>query len=146
MAKGGAIRWTPGMLDEYQRRTAKPTPAPTVAPAKRSKYRSQKVEQDGIKFDSKKEARRWSELQMMQVEGQISGLKRQVPFVLAPAVKLEGEARTKPALRYVADATYMQDGQMVVEDTKSAPTRKTPIYRAKKHLMATVHNIHIKEV
>lgn len=145
MSKGGAIRWTPGMLDEYQRRTAKPTPAPTPAP-KRSKYRSQKVEQDGIKFDSKKEARRWAELEIMQAEGQISGLKRQVPFVLAPAVKLEGEARTKPALRYVADFVYMQDGAQTVEDCKSAPTRKLPAYRMKRHLMATVLGIHIKEV
>jgi len=145
MAKGGAIRWTPGMLDEYQRRTAKPTPAPTVAPAKRSKYRSQKVEQDGITFDSKKEARRWAELQAMQAEGRISGLQRQVAFELAPGVRLDGEARKKPALRYVADFVWMENGMQVVADCKSAPTRKLPAYRIKKHLLA-VMGIQIKEL
>jgi len=157
MANGGAIRWTPDQFEEHlrkqeagQKRLAEYATKRLIPElkkvAKRSKYRNRKVEVDGIKFDSEKEARRWSELQMMRAEGQISELRRQVPFVLAPAVKLAGEARTKPALRYMADATYMQDGQMVVEDTKSAPTRKTPIYRAKKHLMATVHGIQIKEV
>jgi ethanolamine ammonia-lyase small subunit len=163
-----AIRWTPEQLAEFQRRTEQdyqrtrrvlenvakaPTPSAPDAPVpaqpgtlKQAKYRSKKVVQDGITFDSKKEARRWVELEMMQAEGQISELRRQVPFVLAPAVKLDGEVRTKPALRYMSDFTYVLDGVLVVEDTKSAPTRKLPAYRMKKHLMATVHGIHIKEV
>jgi hypothetical protein len=111
----------------------------------RSKYRSRKVERDGQKFDSQKEARRWDVLEQLAGQGAIAELRRQVAFVLAPAVRFPGEKRMKPALRYVADATYVQDGQLVVEDVKSPPTRKTAIYRAKKHLMATVHNIHIKE-
>lgn len=151
-----AIRWTPGQLSDYERRIeqdknqrtrrqlenvakAPPPPAP-------SKYRSRKVKQDGITFDSRKEARRWAELQMMQAEGQISELRRQVAFVLAPSVKLEGEKRTKPALRYVSDFVYRQDGVQVVEDCKSAPTRKLPAYRIKKHLLKTVHGLEIKEV
>jgi hypothetical protein len=121
-------------------------PAGPVKPAKRAKYASKKVEQDGEKFDSQKELRRWNELQMMQAEGQISDLRRQVAFELAPAVHLLGEARMKPALRYWADAVYQQNGVQVVEDTKSAPTRKKEAYRIKKHLLATVHGIHIKEV
>jgi len=120
-------------------------PTSPVAPAKRAKYASEKVEQGGVRFDSKKEARRWAELERMQAGGQISELRRQVAFVLAPAVLLAGEARTKPAMKYLADFTYVQGGQLVVEDVKSAPTRKLAIFRAKKHLMATVHNIHIRE-
>ncbi len=113
---------------------------------KRSKYRSRKVEQAGQKFDSQKEACRWRELELLAGAGEITELRRQVAFVLAPAVKLKGEPRTKPALRYIADATYRQAGHLVVEDVKSAPTRKSPLYRAKKHLMATVHGIHITEI
>jgi hypothetical protein len=115
-------------------------------PVARAKYRARKVEQGGEKFDSQKEARRWGVLQQLATAGEITELRRQVAFVLAPAVKLQGEARTKPALRYIADATYRHAGQLVVEDVKSAPTRKTALYRAKKHLMATVHGIHIKEI
>ncbi len=111
-----------------------------------SKYRSRKVTLGGQTFDSQKEAHRWIALQDMAAAGKIADLRRQVPFVLAPPVRLTGEKRAKPALRYVADATYQQDGQLVVEDVKSDPTRKTAIYRAKKHLMATVHGIHIKEI
>jgi hypothetical protein len=150
MAKGGAIRWDEQQLNEYKNRRASrllENVAKAPTPPAPSKYRSKKVKQDGITFDSRKEARRWTELQMMQAEGQISSLQRQVPFVLAPAVKLEGETRKKPALRYVADFAYVQeDGVRVVEDCKSAPTRKLPAYRIKRHLMATVHGIHIKEV
>lgn len=110
-----------------------------------SKYGARKVEQGGIKHDSLKEAGRWAQLLRLEGAGQIHDLQRQVPFVLAPAVRLEGESRKKPALRYVADFTYILDGHLVVEDTKSPPTRKLPAYRIKKHLMATVHGIHVKE-
>jgi TPP-dependent pyruvate/acetoin dehydrogenase alpha subunit len=112
----------------------------------RSKYRSRKVERDGQKFDSQKEARRWDVLGQLAAQGEIAELRRQVSFVLAPAVRLEGEKRTKPALRYFADAVYQQAGHLVVEDTKSPATRKKESYRIKRHLMATVHGIHIKEI
>jgi len=61
-------------------------------------------------------------------------------------VKLEGEKRAKPELRYFADFTYIENGAFVVEDVKSAVTRKLQSYRNKKHLMKTVHDIDIKEV
>ena len=152
MGKGGAIRWSTDQLEEFQRkRAAQGTAAPVVkplpaAPVKVPKYRSQKVQEGDITHDSKKEARRWAQLQMMQQAGEISDLKRQVPFDLAPAIHIQGEARKKPALRFFADFTYMRAGVLVAEDVKSQPTRKKEAYRIKKHLMATVHNIHIVEV
>jgi hypothetical protein len=111
----------------------------------RAKYGSRKVEQAGMKFDSEKELKRWNELCLLARSGHISDLRRQVSFELAPPADL-GEARMKPALRYFADAVYAQDGKTVVEDVKSAPTRKKEAYRIKKHLMRTVHGILIKEV
>lgn len=152
---GNAIRWTPEALAEYQRRTqrltrgkgaAAPDPVAPAAPKKESKYRSRKVERDGVTYDSNKEATRALVLERMQAAGEISDLRRQVAFVLAPAVRLAGEMRQKPALRYWADFTYLQNGVLVVEDVKSAPTRTKESYRIKKHLLATVHGIHIKEV
>lgn len=140
-----AIRWSQEQLDAHRARRAAPVAPVQPEPVKKSKYASQKVEQAGVKFDSKKEARRWAELERMEAAGQISELKRQTSFVLAPSVHLAGEARKKPAIRYFADYTYLQGGQLVVEDTKSRPTRKLAAYRIKKHLMATVLNIHIRE-
>jgi predicted polyphosphate/ATP-dependent NAD kinase len=117
-----------------------------AAPAKRSKFNNVKVDQDGQLFDSRKEATRWRELEQLAAAGVIQDLKRQVRYILAPAVHLAGEAKKKAALRYYADFTYIENGQLVVEDAKSEPTRKLASYRNKKHLMATVHGIHIKEV
>lgn len=114
--------------------------------AKRSKFNSQRIEKDGMKFDSVKEYKRYIELTALMQRGEISELKCQVKFVLAPKVKLEGEKRAKPELRYYADFTYLSNGRLIVEDVKSAVTRKLASYRQKKHLMKTVHDIDIKEV
>jgi hypothetical protein len=115
-----------------------------AAPAKPSKYRNQKVTVDGFTFDSAKESRRYSELLALQRAGKISNLELQVPFILAPPVVMNG--RKKPALRYMADFVYDEGGKQVVEDVKSAATRKLPVFRVKAHLMLSVHGIEIKEV
>jgi hypothetical protein len=140
-----AIRWDAAQLAAYERRKGVQQAKP-VQQERRAKYRNTRTEIDGVTFDSGKEARRWQVLQQMQAQGLIADLRRQVAFELAPAVHLEGEKRKKPALRYIADAVYTQDGKLTVEDTKSAATRKTAAYRIKKHLCATVLGIHIKEV
>lgn len=142
-----SIRWSQVELDAHRaRRAAAGRPvSPAPAAAKTSKYASQKVEHGGEKFDSKKEARRWAELERMAAAGQITDLRRQVAFVLAPAVLLAGEARKKPAIRYWADFVYLIGGVLTVEDCKSAPTRKLPAYRLKRHLMKTVLGLDIKE-
>lgn len=137
-------RWGDRVLREHLAAQAARAAAPKKP--RRAKFNNAKVDQGGLVFDSAKEATRWRELEQLAAAGVITDLKRQVRYILAPAVRLEGEKRTKPALRYFADFTYMQGGQLVVEDAKSPPTRKLDSYRNKKHLMATVHRIHIKEV
>ena len=112
--------------------------------AKPLKYRNTPVSVGAEKYRSKRERDRHQELMLLQRTGQIAGLVREVPFVLAPKVKIEGEVRARPALRYYADFLYSTaDGRIVAEDTKGV---STALYRAKKHLMATVHNIHVVEV
>lgn len=106
-------------------------PALARATTKPAKYRNQKCESNGVKFDSKREMKRWHELVQMQVRGEISELELQVPFVLAEPVVIAG--RKRPALRYVADFVYERDGQTVIEDVKG---RVTEGYRIKRHLMA----------
>ncbi|ACC71082.1 DUF1064 domain-containing protein [Paraburkholderia phymatum] len=103
-----------------------------ATPAKKpSKYRNEKCESGGIKFDSKREMMRWHDLVQMQARGEISELELQVPFILAEPVMIGG--RKRPALRYVADFVYERNGEQVIEDVKG---RITEGYRIKRHLMA----------
>ena len=114
-----------------------------IAARRRSKYNAKPQVVDGIKFDSKREAMRWGQLQFLLRGKQIAMLERQIAFVIAPAVKLHGEARKKPALRYVADFRYYVPSESVwiVEDAKG---RETPVSRIKRHLMKSVHNIDVR--
>lgn len=110
----------------------------------RNKYGNVKVEVDGVKYDSKKEAKRSAELETQQKLGIISNLERQVKFVLQPSFKFMGH--TIREIAYVADFVYMENGNKVVEDVKSPITRKNPIYKLKKKMMMYVHGIEVKEV
>ena len=104
------------------------------------------MELDGFAFDSQKEARRYTELKLLVRVGQISVLELQKSFVLAESVKFNNEPRAKPAIRYVADFAYMENGVMIVEDVKSKATKSLPVYRMKKHLMKSIHDIEIHEI
>ncbi|TCB50984.1 DUF1064 domain-containing protein [Acinetobacter sp. ANC 4779] len=113
---------------------------------KRNKFNAVAIEKDGMKFDSKKEYQRYIELTAQMQKGEIQDLKCQVKFELAPKVKIAGEKRAKPALRYFADFTYLSNGELIVEDVKSVATRKLASFRNKKHLMKTVHDIDVREI
>jgi len=106
-----------------------------------SKYGAKKTEVDGIMFDSMAEARRYGQLLLLGKAGHISGLTLQVPFILAPAVILNG--RKKPALKYIADFMYtdMKLCKVVVEDVKGVIT---PLFRVKQHLMKHMHGIDVR--
>ncbi|MEJ7806010.1 MAG: DUF1064 domain-containing protein [Telluria sp.] len=134
--------WTAADLALAQAGGGRPTVA---APAKQSKYRNRKVTVGGVTFDSAGEQRRYAELCLLQEGGHIAFLTLGQYFVLAPACHLGGKSK-KPALRYKADFTYVEDdGTLVVEDFKSPATLANPVYRIKKHLMMTVHGILIRE-
>ena len=102
---------------------------------KKSKYGNRKAEANGIKFDSKKEARRYMELRQLETMGKISDLKLQHTFTLQEAFTTE-EGKRVEAIRYIADFTYTEDGKFVVEDVKSPATRSNPVYRVKNRMMA----------
>jgi hypothetical protein len=108
-----------------------------------TKYHAIKTTVDGIKFDSKAEARRWAELVHLQNNEKIAALERQVAFELAPGVKLHGEKRKRPPIRYVADFTYFEyaTNSEVIEDTKG---QDTPMSRLKRHLMKVVHGMDVR--
>jgi hypothetical protein len=100
-----------------------------------TKYRNQPIVIDGIRFASRREGRRWSELRLLERAGQISDLKRQVTFPL--------DVNGKPVCRYVADATYRENGALVVEDAKGF---RTPEYKIKARLFEAIHGFPIREV
>lgn len=92
-----------------------------------SKYHNQPVTLDGLRFDSKRECRRYQELKLLEQAGEISGLDRQVSFDLfgANGVKVG---------RYVSDFVYLDRKTMhlIIEDSKGMRTRE---YILKKKLM-----------
>jgi len=112
-----------------------------AAQTKGQKYANQHVEIDGIKFDSKAEARYWRLLQIRVKANEVSSLQRQVVYELAPSVVIGG--RKRPPLRYIADFVWQEDGQTIVADVKGAVPEA---YRIKRHLMKSVHGIDILEI
>jgi hypothetical protein len=91
------------------------------------KYNNVKVEIDGIKFDSKREAKRYSELRLMANGQAITNLQLQVPFELIPAQK--GGLRKELPMKYIADFVYYENGKRVIEDTKGVKTKDYVIKR-----------------
>jgi len=105
---------------------------------KRSKYSNKKVEIDGFKFDSKKEAQHYWYLSNLQKLGEINNLQ------VHP--KYEIIVNGKKICSYTPDFEYTTEaGEKIVCDVKSEPT-KTPVYRLKTKLMLAVHGINIIEV
>lgn len=98
----------------------------------KSKYLNKKVVLDGIKFDSQKEASRYSMLSVMQKTGQISELECHPKFYIIPSVKWNGKTLCKRS--YSADFKYVQDGKIIVEDVKSPATAKKATYTLKRQL------------
>lgn len=111
----------------------------------RQKYGAKPCQVGAEKYRSGLERDRHQELLMMQRAGQIADLRREVPFELAPGVLIEGEKRKRPAVRYVADFCWLDltNNTVVVADAKGMPT---PMWRLKKHLMATIRGIHVREL
>lgn len=117
------------------------------------KYKSVKTIVDGEVFDSKREAKRYEALKVLAEKGEISNLRRQVPFVLIPEQRLPDVIGPKGGIKkgallereckYIADFVYeLPDGGTVVEDCKGIRTKE---YVLKRKLMRWVHGIGIKE-
>ena len=119
----------------------------------RAKYHNQKITRDGVTFDSRKEFRRYEELQLLQQAGEIANLRRQVKFVLIPTqrepniIGPRGGVKKGKLLErecsYIADFVYGENGKMVVEDAKGLRTKD---YIIKRKLMLRVYGIRVREV
>lgn len=120
---------------------------PPEEKAKRSKFGNVASVIDGLRFDSKKEARRWVELLTLQKAGTIRNLRHHVRFdLVVNGVKIS---------HYTADAVYEEyvkekdNWREIVEDTKSESSyvnRRDRSYGIRKKLMKALYNINIREV
>ena len=117
------------------------------------KYGNKKIIADGEVFDSKKEYRRWNELIMLVKAREITGLQRQVKYVLIPAQREPDLTGPRGGIRrgklierevaYIADFVYTdKDGNTVVEDCKGMRTKD---YIIKRKLLLKEYGIRIKE-
>ena len=120
-----------------------------------SKYKAQKVVVDGELFDSKREARRWTELRLRERAGEIRNLRRQVKYVLLPAQR-EPDTKGKRGgtvkgrviereVAYYADFVYEDafSGKLIVEDAKGM---RTDAYILKRKMLLYFYGIRIREV
>lgn len=88
----------------------------------RNKFGARRTRVGGVVLDSKREALRWVDLQLLQRAGAISDLKRQVK------VELIGQngpllTRTGRKMRITFDFGYFENGRQIYEDAKGYPTR-----------------------
>lgn len=133
-----ALRWS---REEYEAHLAKANRALAAGetpPKKPAKYRNTVAVVNGVRFDSRKEYRVWLTLVAAEERGEIRELRRQVKFPII----VDGEL----ICTYVADATYFRGERFVIEDAKSAVTRRNQLYRCKKALMRVVLKREITEV
>ena len=90
-----------------------------------NKYHNVKTVLDGITFDSKAEARRYSELTLMRKAGLLQCVGCQPSFVVSPGI------------RYVADFICVDHaGKTWIEDVKGMETQS---WRLKKRLFETAY-------
>lgn len=147
------------LMEQEQRKERGVVPSLANLPGKAGKYHNKPTERvteagDVLRFDSRKEARRFDELSAMLRTGEIQDLKLQPSFTLQEAYTTVDGVRVR-AIRYQADFSYRRaekpdcNGEIhwiaVVEDVKSRAT-KTRVYEMKKKLMRERFGIEIQEV
>jgi hypothetical protein len=124
-----------------------------------NKYKNHKTKvSNGHIADSRKEARRYEELLLLQKAGRISDLCTQVPYELIPAQYetyerygkngkrlIDGKKLVERACNYIADFVYteVETGKTIVEDVKGVRTKEFVI---KRKLMYAVYGIKVTEV
>lgn len=121
----------------WPRRRPRPKTALISEAAKKTKFKNIRVENDDGKFDSKWEAERYQQLQLMEKAGEIRELRAQVAFPLMAGAEMIGS--------YVADAVYfdVRRNRKIVEDAKGC---KTPLYRWKARHFKAQYGFAITEV
>lgn len=98
----------------------------------RHKYNAKKTDVDGIRFDSKKEAKYYQELKLRQMSGEIVFFLRQVPFYLPGGVTYRVDFQE-----------FHTDGTVHFVDVKGMRTQS---FIAKKKIVENLYPVKIEEV
>lgn len=96
-----------------------------------ARYGNRPGEVDGIKFASQAEIRRYGDLRTERDAGLINNLTCHPKWQLV--------VNGVRVCSYTADFSYWRDDVFVVEDVKSAATRKKDAYRIKKKLFEALY-------
>lgn len=120
-----------------------------AAGGKSHKYSAERTQLDGIWFDSKKEANRYSVLRIQEKAGLIKSLELQPKYaVTCGGVPVKIRSTKNPNGRQVfvkLDFRYFDilSGCIVVEDAKGMDT---PISRLKRALVEAEHGVQVKVI
>ena len=89
----------------------------------KSKFQSVECVVDGIKFQSRLEARRYTQLKQMEQEGIIRNLVLQPRFLIQERFKDPYSGKVYQPIHYIGDFLYVAEGcQQVVEEIKGFAT------------------------
>ena len=104
---------------------------------KGGRYNKTVVEVDNIKFDSKIEAARYSQLRILEKAGEIKQLELQPKFIIQQncKIKLNDKVKTQLMIKYIADFKYIENGKIIVEDVKSKYTSSDAQYKIKRKML-----------
>ena len=96
-----------------------------------TKYNARRTTRDGHEMDSLAEARRYDELRLLEMAGEITGLEVHPVFVLQPGFRRDGKA--VKAIQYTADFGYTDTvtGRRVIEDVKGYAV---PVFKLKQRM------------
>ena len=114
-----------------QKKETEPPPQP-VKKRVGNKFNAKITERDGFKFHSKKEARRYDQLILLQQSGEVSYFLRQVPFHLPGNVTYR-----------VDFLVFWADEHVGFEDVKGV---LTPQYKMKKKMVESLYPVVIEEI
>lgn len=109
-------------IEEYKQHMKRP-----------AKYGNARIVIDGINFHSRREAKRYQELVLMQKAGLIDFLQLQVRFPLIVG--------SVTVCTYIADFCYMRGTEYCVEDSKGY---RTPEFKLKSKLFEAIKGFKIK--
>lgn len=135
MAGARALRFAnldampPHMRAMVERQQARPSMAAPRETKRRSKFGARPTHVDGIRFDSKREARYYAQLKLRQAAGEVVRFHRQVPL------DLEG------GVVYRCDfLVFYADGRVQYEDAKGVETKE---FRMKRRMVRARYALEI---
>ena len=135
MSSRRALRYTSvAAMPESMRKLveAKNVPRESEGSPRKSKYGNSPTTVDGIRFESKREARYYEQLKLRKQTGEINFFLRQVPFHLPGGT------------RYVVDfLEFHTNGEVHVVDAKG---KETQVFRLKKREVEHHYPIRIETV